>query len=249
MSNSAVMGYGEVGKAVRSFYADPLIIEKDTQPEKQKVEVLNVCIPYSEEFEEQVGKAIEKYEPELVIIHSTVKVWTTKMLYEKYKNVVHSPIRGVHPHLAESIETFVKFIGADNKELGLKAQAHLTSLGINSEIMMPSGNSELGKEASTTAYGSAIEVHRYFNELCEKLGLDFDKVMTRFTETYNQGYKDMGMPNVVRPVLYPPKGKLGGHCIIPNAQMLEDQFGDNDILRPLTKQNKRTKISEEPLWY
>jgi hypothetical protein len=43
--------------------------------------------------------------------------------------VVHSPVRGVHPYLYEGIKTFVKYIGADNKEAGNMADTHLKGLG------------------------------------------------------------------------------------------------------------------------
>ena len=38
------------------------------------------------------------------------------------------------------------------------------------------------------------------------------------------------MENVVRPVLYPPKdGKIGGHCVIPNAELCK-KFFDSTVL-------------------
>ena len=47
--------------------------------------------------------------------------------------VVHSPIRGIHPKLFDGIKTFVKYIGADNKEAGDLAKKHLEGLGIKKE--------------------------------------------------------------------------------------------------------------------
>ena len=45
-----------------------------------------------------------------------------------------------------------------------------------------------------------------------------------FNKTYNEGYKKIGKKNVIRPVLYPPKGGITGHCVIPNAKILRKRF-------------------------
>ena len=56
-------------------------------------------------------------------------------------------------------------------------------------------------------------------KLCDEYNLDFMEVMTKYNNTYNEGYTKLGKPNVVRPVLY-PTDKIGGHCVIPNAKLL-----------------------------
>ena len=45
------------------------------------------------------------------------------------------------------------------------------------------------------------------------------QVYTWANETYNQGYKELGKENVIRPVLFPPKGEIGGHCVVPNFNL------------------------------
>lgn len=37
-------------------------------------------------------------------------------------------------------------------------------------------------------------------------------------------YKKLKMPHVIRPVLYPPKNSIGGHCIVPNMEALSKIF-------------------------
>jgi len=54
--------------------------------------------------------------------------------------------------------------------------------------------------------------------------LQYDEVYTHPNNTYNEGYEELGMPNVRRPVLYPPEGKIGGHCIAPNFELLPDSL-------------------------
>ena len=61
-------------------------------------------------------------------------------------------------------------------------------------------------------------------KLCQIYGTDFEDVMTNWNLGYNEGYNLLGMGNVVRPVLYPPSNKIGGHCILPNAELMGSFF-------------------------
>jgi hypothetical protein len=61
-------------------------------------------------------------------------------------------------------------------------------------------------------------------KLCDQYGIDFEKAVTDFNKTYNEGYPKLGKPNVVRPVLYPPKDGIGGHCVVQNAEILRKYF-------------------------
>ncbi|MBU1992062.1 hypothetical protein KKC67_03590, partial [Patescibacteria group bacterium] len=76
-----------------------------------------------------------------------------------------------------------------------------------------------------------IAYHNYADKLCIQHNLDFEKVMTRFNETYNEGYTKLGKKNVVRPVLTPSNGAIGGHCIVNNKNILKEQFGDDPLLQ------------------
>lgn len=226
-----VLGYGEVGQAVAKFYQKPLIKDLKRDDGLKRVDVLHICIPWDETFESTAIKEIKVIQPRLVIIHSTVAVGTTKRLIQKSKNemIVHSPIRGVHPHLYEGIKTFVKYIGAQTKKAGSAAEKHLKSLGIKTKVFTPAATTELGKLLDTTYYGLCIAFHGEVKNMCDNLKLDFEDVMTDFNTTYNEAYIKLGKKNVVRPVLSPPKGGIGGHCIISNARILEKQFKSDAI--------------------
>lgn len=227
-----ILGYGEIGKAVAKFYQSFLIRDVNMNQFVPNLDVLHVCLPFIKNFNQVVAENISAYRPRLVIIHSTVGPGVTKKLYEKFGNVVHSPVRGVHPALYEGIKTFVKYVGADNDKLGQRAVRHLRSLGIKQvTLIMPSVATELGKLFDTTYYGLCIAYHAYANKVCNKVGAKFEDVMTEFNKTYNEGYKKLGKKNVIRPVLsYPSDNKIGGHCILPNADILRKSFGRDVIL-------------------
>ena len=143
--------------------------------------------------------------------------------------VVHSPIRGIHPHLYKGIKTFVKYIGADNKKAGLLAKKHLESLGIKTKVLYPSTTTEIGKILDTTYYGLVIAWHGEMKKITDALGVNFEEAVIDFNETYNQGYKRLGKNNVIRPILYPPRGGIQGHCIISNAKLLKKHFDSKAI--------------------
>jgi UDP-N-acetyl-D-mannosaminuronate dehydrogenase len=224
--------FGEIGKSIEqvylnnnSFKYDIRIKDLDRNDDFTGLDILNVCIPYhtDEQFIKAVSSQISEYRPTLTIIHSTVSVGTTNILTDITEAlIVHSPVRGVHPNLYEGIMTFVKFIGADVGEAANLANLHFKELGISTHVCNSSRTTELGKLFSTTYYGLAIAWHGEMEKICKNVGVSFDQAVTAFNETYNEGYKNLEKPEVVRPVLYPPSDGIGGHCILPNVEILKE---------------------------
>jgi len=233
-----ILGYGEIGQAIAKFYKNPRIKDLNRDDGLERVEILHVCLPWSKDFVKIVKKEIKKIKPKLAIIHSTVAPGTTKKIGGM---VVHSPVRGVHPHLYKGIKTFVKYIGADNKKAEELARRHLESLGIKVKVFSPSVTTELGKLLDTTYYGLVITWHGEMEKMCKKLGVDFEEAITDFNRSYNEGYTKLGKKNVVRPVLYPPKNGITGRCIIPNAEILKKCFKSKaiDLILSYKPKNKK----------
>ena len=222
-----IVGHGQVGQAVAKLYSetdttktwfsfDKIQIYDPYQgmlDDISDVDILNVCIPYTKDF---VSIVKDLPTPNwYTVIHSTVPVGTTEKFGYKF---LHSPVRGVHPNLYEGLKTFVKFIGGD-EQLAEAYSGHLKTLGVETHICKDAKTTELSKLADTTYYGLCIAFTSDMKKLCDEYDLDFMEVMTKYNNTYNEGYKKLGKPNVVRPVLY-PTDKIGGHCVIPNAKLL-----------------------------
>ena len=191
---------------------------------------MHICIPFNTDFIKTVIKEIKEIEPKLVIIHSTVAPGTTKKI-DKQTNamVAHSPIRGIHPHLYKGIKTFVKYIGAEDKKVALAAKRHLQGLKIKVKVFYPAASTELGKLLDTSYYGLCIAWHGEMKKMCDEFNVDFDNAITDFNKTYNEGYAKLGKKNVVRPVLSPPNPFIGGHCLISNAEILQDFFKSQSL--------------------
>ena len=217
-----ILGYGEVGKSLAKFYKNPRIKDLKRNDELKGVEILNVCLSWSDNFIKIVEKEIREIKPKLTIIHSTTAPGATKKIASDTKAlVVHSPIRGMHPNLHPGIKTFVKYVGTNIKRAGELAKKHLESLGIKTKVFQSSITTEIGKLLSTSYYGICITWHGEMKKICDKAGVDFEKAVTDFNKTYNQGYKKLGMPHVIRPILYPPRRGISGHCILPNTKILK----------------------------
>jgi len=220
-----IFGYGEVGQAIAKFYKQAKIKDLNRDDGLKEVDILHICIPFNDNFIKILKREIKEIKPKLTIIHSTITPLTTKKLVDATKAlVVHSPVRGIHPNLYSGIKTFVKYIGCDDKKAGMLAKKHLEGLGIKTKVIQPSVATELGKLLSTSYYGLCIAWHGEMKEMCDKFGVDFEKAVTGFNKTYNRGYKKLKKSNVVRPVLFPPEGPIGGHCINPNARILKKNF-------------------------
>jgi len=216
-----IVGMGEVGKAlcevlstVHSMHAYDSSWKFPLR-EDLKVDVLHICFPYSDQFESAIQSYQEHVQPSYTVIHSTVPVGTSKAL-ECY----HSPVRGIHPHLAESMKNFTIYLAPLPNEF-LLSYFHEAGMYVYKHVGNPC-NTEAGKLWSLAAYAMNIllekEIHRY----CLENELDFNVVYTHFTDTYNDGYARMGMNNVQRPVLEHMGGTIGGHCIIPGVEKLAD---------------------------
>ncbi|MDO8663400.1 MAG: hypothetical protein Q7K28_00980, partial [Candidatus Wildermuthbacteria bacterium] len=151
-----ILGYGEVGQAIAKFFVNPLIKDLKRDDGLAGVDILHICLPWSKNFIKIVQKEIKEIKPNLAIIHSTVAPGTVRKIGGM---TVHSPVRGIHPHLYKGIKTFVKYIGADNKKAGELARKHLEGLGIKTKVFYPSIATEIGKLLDTTYYGLCIAWH------------------------------------------------------------------------------------------
>lgn len=225
-----ILGYGKVGRTIAKFYDSPKIKDLDRNDDLRGAEILHICIPWNDNFVEIVNKEIDSIKPKLTIIHSTVPVGTTKGIGGM---IAHSPIRGVHPNLYEGVKTFVKYVGADNKEAGEMAKEHLESLGIKVKVFMPSMTTEALKLFDTAQYGWMIILNKEIKKWCDEKGLDFNAVYTEPNIDYNESYLKLGRPEVVRPFLKYIPGRIGGHCVIRNCELL-----DNEIAKFILNKNE-----------
>lgn len=213
MKTNLVIGMGEIGTAMAAILECEGYDIKNKVLENKQYDVLHICFPYSEKFVHQVQLYKKYLGADLVIIHSTVPVGITE---EVGDYAVHSPVRGVHPHLEDGIRTFTKYFGG---ERAIEASEQFPTL--NTYCIVSSHTTELMKLVDTTLYGMNILMQKEIKRLCEKNNADYYTVYAHANATYNTGYKELGMPQFAKYNLKDYPGKIGGHCIMPNVELFD----------------------------
>lgn len=245
--NSMVFGMGEVGKAVYEVTGSTLSFSLDDPKGQESVwegdlDVMHICFPYSETFVEDVQRYIKNFEPLHIIVWSTVPIGTCRKIDER---VVHMPVEGMHPHLERSIRLGVRWIGYNRGDEARFVDQYFLDLGCNPRSVQGTEVTELLKLRSTARFGIDLVWAQYEAELCKQYNIGFDQV-----QDYDIDYNDLyaicakladGESNNMQPkrhVLYPPEGEIGGHCVVPNAKLLNQQF-PSDLLDKIIAMEKK----------
>jgi UDP-N-acetyl-D-mannosaminuronate dehydrogenase len=227
-----VVGLGEVGKPLYeliSKHHKTVGIDISPPPADIKdVDVLHICFPFQiEDFVGETARYAELFSPRLVIINSTVAVGTTRAVAERTRiPVAYSPVRGKHARMLQDLQRYAKFIGAANRMSAEKAAGHFASLGLNTKILSTPEAAEIAKLTETTFFGLMIawaqEVERY----ADQFGGSYDEIVSF--------YEEIGF---FPPVKYFP-GTIGGHCVMPNIELLK-RFADSEILDAIETSNRK----------
>ncbi len=239
-----VIGLGEVGKAIRTLCRKKHTVygrnRSIDQIKGKQIDILHICFGYSDVLVPTVVKAIKELRPKLVIIDATVKPGTTQQIYKKTKiPIVHAPIIGKHPRLYEYLFEIPKIIGAVNEKSYRMAKKHFEELGVKTIRFNSPLESELGKLLCTTYYGWNIIFEKFVHRVCKQLGADPQQVYRQFNQIYNKGY-ERTLPHVRRPILKHVPGEIGGHCVIPNALIIQKWIKD-EFSAFLLSQNEKAK--------
>ncbi len=220
MKNVLVIGNGEIGRPLAELIeksGNYVVFIKDVKQIKipEPIDILHICIPYSEGFSTIVDDYAREYRPKLIIINSTVRPGTTDAIAKKIGiPAVHSPVRGRHPNMKEGLLKFVKFVGGE-KQAALLAKEHFERIGLTVMLMDSAINTEIGKLLETTYYGIDIAAHQEMYRICKVYGADFIQAVTLYNATCTMDIAH----KVPRPLMYP--GKIGGHCVLPNIEIIK----------------------------
>ncbi len=243
-----VIGLGHVGKPIyellRGKYDDVAGLDIGVSKGKinPPIEFMHICFGYGESFENDTVNYIQKYNPQITVIESTVPVGTTRRIYEKTgRQVFHSPIKGNEKDgMLWGLLNYSKFIGSPDASLHSKAeklQEHFKGAEIKALLAGDSNSTELAKLLETTYYGLMIAFFQEIERMCTTMKADLE-VVSKFQAltTQESGHRHL------RPVFYP--GIIGGHCLIPNAQLLESQYDSLFIKAILESNDKKIKSSQ-----
>ena len=233
---TVVCGLGEIGlplfHVARGALGDEVVgVDIDPVDVDGPVGVLHVAYPFEiAEFEGVTASYIGRYKPQVTVIHSTVAPGTTRRVFEKAgAPVVHSPVRGKHFKMRRDLMYYTKFVGGVEAAGPSLAKEHLESLSFGVEVLASAEATELAKLIETTMFGYLIawaqEVERY----CDTLGVQYEEAMALTDQV-----------PFFPPVQFFP-GIIGGHCVMPNMELLKNIVGETDLLRAVVASNEAKK--------
>ncbi len=232
-----VIGLGEIGKPLLEVISrHHNTVGVDIAPPAESagdIEVMHVCYPFRiNDFIGETARYIQRFNPRLTVIHSTVAVGTTRAVGERTgATVVNSPVRGKHIRMAADLLHYDKFVGGVDTASGESAARHFESVGMKTRILSSPEATELAKLTETTYFGLIIawaqEVERY----CDQLGLNYDEIVSIYDE----------IPFFPRVKYFP--GVIGGHCVMANIEILSKMV-PSDILKAIESSNMQ-KVDRE----
>jgi len=226
-----IIGLGEIGEGIHELLkykrnvcgidVKPFLsfgnFRKYTTPILNKLDVMHICVPYSKSFVNIVCTYIKEHPTNAVVIHSTIKPGTTRLISDIINEipVFYSPIRGVHSRMLEDIMRYTKFYASYQKDNNLFEACFKDDCGLNVKNINDPYALEIMKPLmDTTYYGWMIAFWQLVDKVCKEHALSFDD-MSSFTEEIQQFCNN-------RPSFYVDEKGIGGHCVLQNLELLED---------------------------
>jgi UDP-N-acetyl-D-mannosaminuronate dehydrogenase len=246
-----VIGLGEIGQPIFEILKESghfIVYGFDVDERKMRklgqnaeflpkhVDVMHICIPCvsKEQFTETTIEYANKFKPKLIIIESTVPPGTTFQIYEKCKHtIVHSPVYGTHKnpeYMRWEIRRWTKIIGGVDAKSAKMASQHFKKAGIKTRILKSPVETELTKLFETIYSAWMIVFFQEMHRISRFFGADFDEIVSAIGEIHRV--------RLDRPIWYP--GVIGGHCLIPNTELLLKVY-DSEFLRLILKSNEKRK--------
>jgi UDP-N-acetyl-D-mannosaminuronate dehydrogenase len=230
-----VIGLGEIGKPIKEVLERTYtVIGRDIEPVEvpSNIGVLNICYPYQVNgFEKTTVAYMQQYQPELTIVHSTIVPGTMRKISEMMPEMMlaYSPVRGKHTRMLQELMHYTKFIAGITPEAGKRGLEYLAGAGFKAHQATSCESLELAKIVETTYFGLLIAWSQEVERYCESLGADYDEAMLLTQEV-----------NYLPPVVFQP-GFIGGHCVMPNIQLLETVH-PSPFLNVIKESNELKKI-------
>ncbi len=230
---SLVIGLGEVGRPLLAVLQRVHRVEGVDLPANDvhgRVDLMHVCYPaHLDGFVAATIAYARRYRPEVVVIHSTVPVGTTRTLQGNIPvPVVHSPVRGKHARMEEELIRYTKFVGTTDAQAGARVGHYFEQAGMRTRRLGSPEATELAKLAETTYFGLLIAFAQDVDRMARQAGVPYDDILSFYDEI-----------NYLPATRFFP-GIIGGHCVMPNIALLK-QTNDSRLLDAIEWSNELRK--------
>jgi UDP-N-acetyl-D-mannosaminuronate dehydrogenase len=246
-----VVGLGEIGRTLfellkekEDFTVHGLDLDEtkmraarqDPRKLPKQVDAMHICLPCKDQdnFVTTVASYAKQFKPKLLIINSTVPPGTTKKAQQRCKCLVaHSPARGVHEspaHMKWEMKRWTKYVGGADAKAAEATCKHFEKMGLKVKTLKSCAETELAKLFETTYRAWMIACFQEMHRISRSFEADFDDVVDFLEDTHRV--------RLDRPIMFP--GYIGGHCLIPNTELLLKAY-DSEFLHLILKSNQKRK--------
>jgi len=228
-----VVGLGEIGRPLLEILRgahDAAGRDIEDRP-FDGVQVLHLCFPYSPDFVSSAARYVSLYEPQVVVVNSTVIPGTTTEIHDKTGiPAVYSPVRGKHARMTEEMLRYRKFVAGTSAQAVALVDEHFTAAGISTQRMSSPEALELAKLLETTYFGVLVAWAQEMDRFAGAVGADYWETIAFLEEI-----------DFLPPVAFQP-GYIGGHCVMPNLDLLEQVRGSRFI--DVTRESNSLRAGE-----
>ena len=236
MKKDIVAGLGEIGLPILKLISKKenavgYDLDKKLMNEKKfkkfeslTTRFLHIAIPVNENFNLNVIQLYKKFQPECIVVHSTISPGTTEQLQKKLIiPLIFSATRGIHKRMLFDLKRYTKFFAitssAPRKTFAINEFKKIMKInGVKTKQMSKPETLELAKILCDTSYlGWLINYSQITNVIAKTHGVDYDE-MWLFSDEIHEALGN-------RPKMYP--GYIGGHCVIPNLDLLDNNSLNN----------------------
>jgi UDP-N-acetyl-D-mannosaminuronate dehydrogenase len=207
-----VVGLGEVGRPLLGLLGEVQpVAGRDIEDRAfHNVRIMHVCFPFGPDFVETACGYVSRYRPEVVVVNSTVTPGTTRAIQDRAGTAaVYSPVRGKHSRMKEELRRYRKFVAGTSPEAVRLVEEHLAAAGMATQRMSSFEVLELAKLLETSYFGVLLGWAQEMDRFSSALDVDYWEAF-RFLEEID----------FLPPVGFEP-GHIGGHCVMPNLELLE----------------------------
>jgi UDP-N-acetyl-D-mannosaminuronate dehydrogenase len=128
---------------------------------------------------------------------------------------------------------YTKFIGGIDLDAAARAESHFQSMGLKTKLLGSPEAAELAKLTETTYFGLLIAWAQEVSRYCAQFNVNYDEVVSFYDEI-------AFLPRV----RYTP-GIIGGHCVMPNIDILKQTF-ESDLLAAIVTSNEKQSSRAYP---
>jgi UDP-N-acetyl-D-mannosaminuronate dehydrogenase len=207
-----VVGLGEVGAPLLEILSTShRAAGRDIEDRPYHgVRILHLCFPFGPDFISQAAGYVAAYQPEVTVLNSTVVPGTTKAIEDKTGfPAVYSPVRGKHTRMSEELRHYRKFVAGTSAHAVRLVEDSFATAGVDTQRMSSVEALERAKLLETSYFGVLLGWAQEMDRFAASVDADYWETLAFFEEI-----------GFLPPVGFQP-GFIGGHCVMPNLELLE----------------------------